>query len=361
MTDRTAKDIFVTGFPGYLATKLLARLVVDRPGQVFHLLVLPGFMEHAEATLGELNRNVPGVLQRCRLHAGDITAARLGLTSRQWRELTGSVGEVYHLAAVYDLGVAKPLAYAVNVEGTRNVLALAEAAKGSRLVYFSTCYVAGDRSDLILEDELQMGQGFRNYYEETKYHAEVEVRSRVDLPVVIIRPSIVAGDSKTGAIPKFDGPYFIIQLLARLEKRGLLPPFLVLPRLGRSRAKVNLVPVDFLVDAVTAIVDSPRSTGATFHLADPAPLPVWRLYELIMQAFGIRLAGWLPGAVLEASAAIPHLDRILGFPRQLLSYFNHLGEFDTANVTSILAGKGITCPSVESYLQLMIDFTRSQV
>ena len=147
-----------------------------------------------------------------------------------------------------------------------------------RLHYFSTCYVSGRYAGPFAEDDLDVGAPFNNFYEETKHLAEVEVRRRMaaGLPATIYRPSIVVGDSRTGETQKYDGPYFIMQWLLRQPRRA------VLPMAGDpTMTRVNVVPRDFVVDAVAHLSGHPNSKGRTYHLADPHPLTVDEMADVL--------------------------------------------------------------------------------
>src|SRR5262249_29404604 len=144
---------------------------------------------------------------RVELVAADISKPRFGLDADTFDRLRAECSEAYHLAALYNLAAPKDQSYDVNVEGTRHVLGFCEGVKAFRkLVYYSTIVVSGDRTGTIYESDLECGQRFRNYYEETKYLAEVEVRRRQDVPSIVIRPAVVIGDSRSGEIDKYDGP-----------------------------------------------------------------------------------------------------------------------------------------------------------
>src|SRR5262249_44829249 len=148
------------------------------------------------------------------LVVGDITAPDLALGGGA--PARDDVRAIYHLAAVYDLSVARDLAVKVNVDGTRHVLDWAGACPHlERLHYVSTCYVSGRYAGVFTEEDLEKGQTFNNFYEETKWQAEVLVRGRMQsgLRATIYRPSIVVGDSTTGATQKLDGPYYFLRWL----------------------------------------------------------------------------------------------------------------------------------------------------
>src|SRR6202012_1406752 len=138
-----------------------------------------------------------------------------------------------------------------------------------------TAQVSGQRSGVILEEELDTGQRFRNFYEETKFRAERMVRDAGRrLPVTVLRPGIIVGDSRTGEIDKVDGPYYLLVLIVSS------PIAVDLPLPGRGSAPLNLVPVDFVVAAAVALPRDPRAAGGTFHLTDPAPFAARTVYEL---------------------------------------------------------------------------------
>src|SRR5688572_7934439 len=255
--------IFFTGFPGFLGSELLPRVVLRTDDDAL-CLVQPKFRALAEERAAQLVKAHPALANRIHLVDGDLTQALDHIEA-------GDVREVYHLAAVYDLSVARDVGMRVNVTGTQRVLDLAgRAPRLERLHYVSTCYVSGRYEGVFTEDDLEQAHDFNNYYEETKQLAEVEVRRRMDrIPTTIYRPSVVVGDSATGATQKFDGPYFVIQWLMRQ------PRIAVLPVVGRpSRYRFNCVPRDFVIRAMTYLSGLKDNAGVTYALADSAPMTV---------------------------------------------------------------------------------------
>src|ERR671915_1029115 len=180
---------------------------------------------------------------------GDITERRLGLDDERYERLAAEASAIYHLAAVYDLSVPLEIATKVNVDGTGNVLTFCrDCERLDRLHYVSTAYVAGDRTGHVYEHELLMGQRFKNHYESTKFQAEVWVRHSMDrIPTTIYRPAIVVGDSQTGETQKFDGPYYILRTAQRAMRMNS-----PIPQFGKAGAAFNVVPVDFVIDALFA-------------------------------------------------------------------------------------------------------------
>ena len=202
-------SILFTGFPGFLGSELLPRMLQRQPDATALCVVQSKFAALAAERALALAAANPSFRNRIRLLEGDITQPNLGVTIDE-----GDVREIVHLAAIYDLTVSRDAAMRVNVDGTRRVVELARRCTAlRRLHYVSTCYVSGRHRGVFGENDIAVGQRFNNYYEETKQLAEVEVRQAMasGLPATIYRPSVVVGDSATGATQKFDGPYFVMQ------------------------------------------------------------------------------------------------------------------------------------------------------
>lgn len=348
----------LTGFPGFLSFELLKRLATRQPEARFTLLVLPVMCAVADRMLHELCLEVPSLKGRCQLVEGDISRPRLGLDPARYAELTSSVTLVWHLAALYNLAVKEEVAYQVNLEGTRQVLRFCQACGDAfeRLNYISTCYVSGDRTGSILERELVQGQAFKNHYESSKFWAEVEVQRHFSsLPITIFRPSIVVGDSRTGRIVKYDGPYYIFRLIDRL------PAWFPLLNIGAGDAYVNLVPVDFVSEAMAHLGTTAGHDGQVFHLADPAPMKARDVLQLVSTAFDRKGAvGSLPAPMIERLLARSKTTRdMLDLPAEVLTYFNHLASYDTRNLEGALLPTTIRAPHLSTYLSVLLDFYRA--
>jgi thioester reductase-like protein len=263
----------------------------------------------------------------------------------------------FHLAAIYNLAVPLELAQRVNVDGTGNVLELcAEADKLERLNYVSTAYVAGVRKGVVYEHELALGQAFKNHYESTKFQAEVWVREAMDdVPTTIYRPAIVVGDSRTGETQKFDGPYYMLRVVAFAESRGM-----PIPQFGRSAAPFNVVPVDFVVDALVAGSLSANAVGETLHLVDPEPVTASELLTLLAKEYAGREPSYrLPSALVEASLRFEFVRNLFaGAPSESIRYLNHPVRFDTRRAGDLLAAQGLRCPRFDEYVGAMVGFFR---
>jgi thioester reductase-like protein len=347
--------ILLTGFPGFLGSLLLPRLLDDGDATAV-CVVQPKFTAPARERLARLVADEPALADRVRLVTGDITRPQLGLDDPAG--VTADVTELWHLAAAYDLAVTRDTGLRVNVEGTRYVLDLAARCPGlARFHYFSTCVVSGRFAGPFGEDDLEVGAPFNNLYEETKHLAEALVRERMadGLPATIYRPAIVLGDSKTGETQKYDGLYFVLRLLLRQPRVAALPVF------GDPTAfRANIVPSDFVIDAVSHLSRLPGSLGRTYQLADPRPLTVDEWYGALAEVTGRRVVRVpLPERLTRAAVGrAPGASRLLGVPAQLLDYFVHPTHYLSEHTQADLAGTGIACPPFLSYAENIVDFMR---
>jgi len=348
-------SIFFTGFPGFLGAQLLPRVLERSPEDVAVCLVQPKFASVAAARVEAIVAGEPALGDRIRLVEGDITAPDLGIRAQGIDDIV----EVFHLAAAYDLSVRRDLAMRVNVEGTRNVLALAaRSGRLRRFQYVSTCYVSGRFRGVFRESDLERGQDFNNFYEETKYLAEVEVQRRMEegLPGTIYRPSVVVGDSRTGETQKFDGPYFVMQWLLRQ------PRVAVLPMIGDARRhSLNVVPREFVIDAIAHLSGLDSAVGTVYQLADPDPTDIDEMVRLIAHEAGRRLVRIpLPrGVAKSAIDRVPGVYRLMRIPSSAIDYFVHPTRYDTTNATRDLRRAGIEVPRFRDYVGRLVEFARA--
>ena len=247
----------------------------------------------------------------------------------------------------------KDLAYRVNLDGTRNVNDFACSVKNLRRYnYISTCYIAGKRLGDILETELEHNAGFRNNYEETKYLAEIEVdKLKGSLPLTIYRPSVVVGDSQTGETTKYDGIYHLINYVRKA------PILLRIMNVGNSHVRLNLVPVDFVVDAIAALARDKGSVGKTLALADPDPLTTAELFDAIAKDISGRKSEFaLPARLAEWFLNTRLSPLITGLPHNGVPYFFVSQNYDTRLADRLLARHGIVCPRFGDYVSNLLDF-----
>lgn len=361
------KTLFFTGFPGFLGRNQVKQILATEKNIRFRLLVQEQYLENARTTAAAIQAELQlPAADLFEFLVGDLTVDRFGLEDAVYRRLLAEVDEVWHLGAAYDLAIAEKIAWNVNVEGTRRVLDLCrEMRRLQKLVYFSTCYVSGLRTGLVLEDELDYGQGFKNNYESTKFEAESLVRQRLgQIPTVIIRPSIVIGDSRTGETDKYDGPYFLLRSLAEAEAQDLLAPFkkMRLPSIGKSDVYFHLVPVDYVVKAVCHLTGIPEAIGKTFQICDPDPLLVREFVDLAYQHFGLgKTLGHLPMGMIKVALKMPKVGPMLAVPEEVLTYLEHHAIFDCRHTRELLKDSGIQCPPLADYLGVLIDYLRGHL
>lgn len=342
---------FVTGYPGFIGKRLVEHIAHEDPQGHIYTLVQPKMLKDAQKHAARVQGATVELL------TGDVVDMHLGLSGEEYQRLCDKVTDIFHLAAISALSAPKETAWRVNVDGTRNMLELArDCQKLRRFSYFSTCYVSGDRLGVIAEDELDRGQSFRNPYEESKFQAEKIVqRAGAQLPVTIFRPCSVVGDSRTGEIDRFEGPYYLGILLVTS------PMVVPLPLPGNGVAPLNVVPVDYVVNAVWHISRDPRAVGRTFHLVDPNPMSARRVYELIAEKANRKLPRFtLPSRAADVMLRLPVLEKLARPQRAAISYVNHLAIYNCHNTLELLDGTGIRCPPLGSYLDQLVAYVREQ-
>jgi len=344
----------VTGGTGFIGRRLVAELAKRK--EPVHVLV----REQSAGKLKGAGRSVKPLL-------GDITRANLGVSKAELAALKGA--EVFHLAAVYDLEASEDANQKANVEGTRHVVAFANAIKARRLHHVSSIAVAGAKfKGDFTEDMFEAGQKLDHPYYRTKFEAEKIVREEAKVPFLVYRPGIVIGSSEDGQADRADGPYYAFKLLQRL--RDAVPSWW--PLVGYEGNPLNLVPVDYVARALAAIAAKPGLDGKTFHLVDPEPLSLGDSVNVFLKAahgpqFTLRvdpravgmvpkdfrglLTGWKPYQALRKQ----FLDRVK-IPEAALGYVNSRARFPCANTQKALEGTGIAVPRLHSYAWKIWDY-----
>lgn len=328
------KRMVFTGFPGFIATRLMETCA--KQGWGLAAIVLPSEMEKAQKQAIRIEEQIG--CGPIRLLPGDITVEGLNLSSEDRSWLKNQQLIFWHLAAIYDLAVPRDIAEKVNILGTQNVNDLVKTLdKLERYMYFSTAYVAGTREGLLLESELIRPESFKNHYEETKFEAELLVEPlKKEVPTTIIRPGIVRGHSESGETSKFDGPYFFLNMIDRMKH---LP---AIPYIGHSNTVINVVPVDYILDATVYLSELKKAESATIHLTDPNPHPVEEVYRaMVHEMTGKYPKGRIPKKLAALSMKTPAIRKYLGVEAETLDYMDWQAQFDTQNAQSLLAGSGI--------------------
>jgi thioester reductase-like protein len=352
--------VFVTGFPGFIGSELVERLLARYPADVHvSCLVQASYRPLAEQRIREIERLDETYQSRIHIWPGDIRRSDLGLDG-QYNPLAEDVVEIFHLAAVYDLGVRREVGLAINLDGTRHMLDFAaQCPRLRRFHYVSTCYVSGNYPGIFRESDLVKGQQFNNHYEETKYLAEVEVqnRMRAGMPVTIYRPAIVVGDSQTGATQKYDGIYYVLQWLLRQPKAAAFLTVIGDP----TQYEVNFVPRDFVVEALAYLSGFEDAEGKVYQLSDPRPLLVDQVINVIAEAtqrrvVRVKLPGWLVKGAMEH---VPGVAKFVGIEPSAMDYFTQPTRYRCDSTLVDLAGSGIVCPPFASYAPKLVQFMQA--
>jgi thioester reductase-like protein len=328
--------VFLTGATGFVGREILSRFLERDDRRVFTLVRA----ENDDAAAGRLPRH-----ERLTAVAGDIEQDRLGLSEGMAERMRGEVTTVVHCAASVSFDLSLEESRRVNVEGTRRVLEFARSCPGlERLSYVSTAYVAGEPGGLFREDELAVGQRFRNPYERSKFEAELMLRTEgADLPLQILRPSIVVGDSGTGRTSSFNVLYGPLKAFAR----GAVP---AIP--ARRDSPVDIVPVDYVADRVHELATS--GPNGTFHLvAGRNATTVGRLLEMSSEELG-RPQPKVLSPSLYRRWVHPWLRRRYQGLRRMEVYFPYFSmrvRFDDRRL-----GPG---PRVESYFHRLVRYAQA--
>lgn len=337
----------MTGFPSFLAKKLVLHLILSEPQTLALVVVTARDMVGARTVIDALDRPDR---ERIVILEGDPAAIDLGLSGVELRQLARDVDRIHHVAHASYLGVERSTAETLNVVGAGEIIEVAKLLSQLKcLVFHSTAFVSGDRRGTVYEEEFADAASFRNVIEETRAKAERVVRrASKTLPIAILRPTMIVGDSGTGEVEQLDLPYlFVLLLLAA-------PAELSLPIPSRGDVPLHIVPIDFVVRAACAIGLDPRSPGRTFHLADPSPLPVRRFVEIIRQ-IRERRAAWVQLSTFARTLLrAPGVEGFVRSPKALLDQLLTHVRFDARNADMALGPLGIVCPPLESYAEKIV-------
>ena len=354
---------FVTGATGFIGKRLVKKLL-DRKGSVVHFLI----RQASEGKVAGLREYWGVSAARAVPVFGDLTSKKLGVSAEAIKSLKGKIDHFHHLAAVYDLEADEESQIAVNIEGTRNTVELAKAIGAGHFHHVSSIAAAGLYEGVFREDMFEEAENADHPYFMTKHESEKIVRTECKIPWSVYRPALVVGDSQTGEMDKIDGPYYFFKLIQRM--RQILPPWM--PSVGLEGGRINIVPVDFVVDALDHISHQKRSSGACFHLVDPVGYRVGDVLDILSKAahapkmnlfINAALMGFIPKSVKKGLMALAPVRRVykaimqdLGLPEDMMNFVNYPTRFDCRETLAALKGSGIACPNLKDYAWRLWDY-----
>lgn len=355
-------NYFVTGATGFIG-KFLTENLLKRKGTVY-VLVRAG-SEHKFAALQE---RFSCLSERLEMIKGDLSEPNLGISEQDYAKLQGKINGFFHLAAIYDMAASAESQEIANIQGTRHAVQAAAKMGAKCFNYTSSIAVAGLYPGVFREDMFEEAQGLNNDYLRTKHEAEKIVRKECKIPFRIYRPGMVVGHSKTGEMDKIDGPYFFFTLIKKI--RAALPPWM--PVVGIEGGRINVVPVDYVANAMDYLANQDGLDGQCFHLTDPDPKKAGEVLNVFCQAahapnfamrIDTRMFGFIPPFLRTGITKLPPVQRTieavlsdLGIPSDVMSFINYPTKFDNRDCERALRGSGISCPRLEDYAAPVWDY-----
>jgi len=358
---------FVTGASGFIGKRLVKKLLGRKNTTVYFLIRAESKKKVAKL----MDFWGDEAAKRCIPIVGDIAKPGLGLSTADKTKIKGKIKHFFHLAAMYDMAASAEANETANVTGTHNAVALANEVKAGLFHHMSSIAVAGNYEGVFREDMFDEAKDYLDHpYMQTKHESEALVRKNCDMPWRAYRPGVVLGDSKTGEIDKIDGPYYFFKLIQKM--RAMLPQWM--PAIGIEGGRMNMVPVDFVVDATDHIAHSTDKSlnNKAFHLTDPAPLRIGDSLNIFARAahapqmalrVNAALLGFIPQSVMKGMMTLPPVRRIknavvkdLGIPEDTLSFINYPVRFDCRDTLKALEGTKIAVPDLESYAYKLWDY-----
>ena len=353
---------FVTGATGFIGQFLVRNLLQRR--KPIYVLVRKGSLKKLEALREEWGVTDKEVIPV----VGDLGKEKLGVSDADVKKLKGKIDHYFHLAAIYDLKAGAEAQQAANVDGTRHAVQFAQAIAAGCFNHVSSIAAAGLYDGVFREDMFEEAEDLDHPYFKTKHDSEAVVRDECKRPFRIYRPGFVVGDSKTGYIDKIDGPYYFFKTLQKM--RDLLPPWM--PMIGIEGGRINIVPVDYVADALDYLAHKKGLDGKCFHLTDPEPSRIGEVLNIFARAghapqmtmrLNARMFGFIPAPILYGIGSLSPIKRMvravltdLGIPKDVFQFINWPTRYDNRETVKALKGSGISVPALESYAPRLWDY-----
>jgi len=353
---------FVTGGTGFIG-RFLVQNLLER-GEPVYVLVRKSGLKKLPAlreTWGVDDKRVIAI-------TGDLAKPGLGVGAEDVKRLKGKIDHLFHLAAIYDLGASAEDQQRANIDGTRHAVEFAHEVEAGRFHHVSSIAAAGLYDGVFREDMFEEAEDLDHPYFRTKHLAEGIVRSECKRPWRIYRPGFVVGHSKTGYIDKIDGPYYFFKLIQKM--RNMLPPWM--PTIGIEGGRINIVPVDFVADALDFLAHKKGFDGKCFHLTDPEPYRIGEVMNIFARAahapqmtmrINARMFGFIPAPILYGIGALSPVKRMvravlkdLGIPKDAFDFINWPTRYDNREAAKALKGSGIAVPPLDSYAAKLWDY-----
>lgn len=350
------KEIFfITGGTGFIGKRVIAEIL--RRG--YSTYVLARENSHKKLLSYLERKKVKFKPSQLIFVEGDLSHAELIKDKNLEADIINRANFIIHAGAIYDLTVSRSLSKVVNVDGTRLLLLLASSFKNlKKFCFISTIAVSGDYRGIFYEEMLDVGQGFTDHYARTKFLSEKLVREWAErIPVTIVRPGAVIGETETGETEKFDGPYFILKLLYRFK---YIHPFTP----GKDQVYLEVVPVDFLAKLIVEITLDEKTTNKTYCAIDPQPLTLSEFIDKVFERMNIykplykfSLKPFLP--IFKApvlGATLKYGGKILGYPAEGIFYIGREVFHDMSNTKNFCEKKGIEMVKFLDCFDVILDF-----
>ncbi|MFK7730115.1 MAG: SDR family oxidoreductase [Pseudomonadales bacterium] len=353
---------FVTGGTGFIGKNLVERLLA-RGGTVYCLV-----RKESKHKFKDLKESLGASDKKLIPVVGDLAKKKMGLRKADLEMLTGKVAHFYHLAAIYDLRASAESQMIANVEGTRNAVEAATAMKAKCFQHCSSIAAAGKYVGTFREDMFEEAGDLEHPYFLTKHQSEAIVRKECTIPWRVYRPASVVGHSETGEIDKVDGPYYSFKVLQKM--RNTLPPWF--PLIGVDSGCFNVVPVDYVVNAMDHIAHQKGHDGKCFHLTNPDHYSSGEMLNIIADAahaprFAIRLDtkifSFVPNGLVSMLTKVPAVRKLIdstlegfGMPSAATMFFSWNTRYDRRDTEDALRGSGIEVPKLHTYAAKLWDY-----